>query len=395
MLRNRFGRTELQMPALSCGGMRYQKSWKSDDPIDEENQRNLEDTIRRALDVGINHIETARGYGTSELQLGRVLPKLPREDFILQTKCVPKYNPIEFRAEVEKSLLLLGVDHIDLLGIHGINHDESATRTFECGTLEVAEEMRKEGKVRFIGFSTHGATQTIVDAIETGKLDYVNLHYYYFNQNNWRAVEAAERHDMGLFIISPSDKGGKLYEPTPKLIELCRPLTPMQFNDLWTLRSGKVHTLSIGAARPSDFDEHLAAFEFWDEKEPLLDEIHLRIDAEMRSVLGGDWVDDWQKNLPEWWDTPGEINLPVVLQLWNLAKALDMTAFGQMRYNLLGNADIWFPGNKADKLTGGEVSEEQLREVLSKHSMPDRVIEALREVGDLIGGEEVQRLSAS
>ena len=43
-------------------------------------------TIRRALEVGINHIETARGYGTSELQLGRVLPSLPRDQIILQTK---------------------------------------------------------------------------------------------------------------------------------------------------------------------------------------------------------------------------------------------------------------------------------------------------------------------
>ena len=40
---------------------------------------------------------------------------------------------------------------------------------------------------------------------------------------------------MGVFIISPNDKGGKLYEPPPKLTELCAPLTPMQFNDLYCL----------------------------------------------------------------------------------------------------------------------------------------------------------------
>ena len=55
-----------------------------------DNQANLEATIHRALELGINHIETARGYGTSEMQLGRVLPKLPRDKIIVQTKVAPE-----------------------------------------------------------------------------------------------------------------------------------------------------------------------------------------------------------------------------------------------------------------------------------------------------------------
>ncbi len=78
----RFGRTELAMPVFSCGGMRYQHKWQDVDPNDipRANQENLEATIHRALDLGVNHIETARGYGTSEMQLGRILPKLPRDN---------------------------------------------------------------------------------------------------------------------------------------------------------------------------------------------------------------------------------------------------------------------------------------------------------------------------
>ncbi len=74
----RFGRTDLQMPVFSCGGMRYQHKWDDcpAEEIPESNQRNLEATVLRALEVGINHIETARGYGTSEMQLGWLLPKL-------------------------------------------------------------------------------------------------------------------------------------------------------------------------------------------------------------------------------------------------------------------------------------------------------------------------------
>ena len=79
MFYRRFGRTNVQMPVFSCGGMRYQQSWNDQDPFTAESQKNLEACIHRSLEVGINHIETARGYGTSEEQLGHVLPKLPRE----------------------------------------------------------------------------------------------------------------------------------------------------------------------------------------------------------------------------------------------------------------------------------------------------------------------------
>ena len=95
----RFGRTELQMPVFSCGGMRYQYQWQdtTEDKIPLNNQRNLEETIEQALQLGINHIETARGYGTSEMQLGKILPQFDREKLIIQTKVSPKENVQEFR----------------------------------------------------------------------------------------------------------------------------------------------------------------------------------------------------------------------------------------------------------------------------------------------------------
>src|SRR5579863_1499501 len=88
----RFGRTELAMPVISCGGMRYQFKWQDVAPGDvpRDNQENLEATIHRALELGINHIETARGYGSSEMQLGSVLPTLPRDKIIVQTKVSPQ-----------------------------------------------------------------------------------------------------------------------------------------------------------------------------------------------------------------------------------------------------------------------------------------------------------------
>src|SRR5271163_4418724 len=94
----RFGRTKLSMPVISCGGMRYQHSWKDEEAggITAEGQANLEATIHRALELGINHIETARGYGTSEVQLGRILPSIPRDKIIVQTKIGPGATHKEF-----------------------------------------------------------------------------------------------------------------------------------------------------------------------------------------------------------------------------------------------------------------------------------------------------------
>src|ERR1051325_4035736 len=122
----RFGRTELRMPVFTCGGMRYQHK-RQDVPLSEitpENQKNLEATILRALELGINHIETARGYGTSEMQLGQILPKLPREKMIVQTKIAPMPQARDFRKTFETSMNYLGLDYVDLLSLHGINNRE-------------------------------------------------------------------------------------------------------------------------------------------------------------------------------------------------------------------------------------------------------------------------------
>jgi predicted aldo/keto reductase-like oxidoreductase len=387
----RFGRTELQMPVFSCGGMRYQYKWQ-DVPtwqIPQDNQRNLEATIRRSIEVGINHIETARGYGTSEMQLGRILPTLPRDQLIVQTKISPKSDPKEFRREFDKSLAFLKLDYVDLLGLHGINTPEllhDSTRPGGC--LDVARKLQDQGKVRFIGFSTHGPTDVIVSTIETNQFDYVNLHWYYINQINWPAIEAATRHDMGVFIISPSDKGGMLYQPPQKLVKLCTPLSPMVFNDLFCLSHPQVHTLSLGASRPSDFDEHLKAVELLDKADEILPPILVRLEEEAIASLGEDWVKTWHVGLPKPEETPGGINIPVILWLRNLAVTYDLIEYSKMRYNLLGNGSHWFPGNKADR-----VRELDLRQCLRQSPHADKIPAFLEDAHRLLGGQAVKRLS--
>jgi uncharacterized protein len=393
MLYRRFGRTELQMPVFSCGGMRYQFKWQDvpESEIPADNQRNLEATINRAVEVGINHIETARGYGSSEMQLGKILPKFPREKLIVQTKISPKEDAKEFRETFDKSLKYLQLDYVDLLGLHGINTPEFLDYSIRPGgCLDVVHQLQAEGKVRFVGFSTHGPTDVIVQTIKTNQFDYVNLHWYYINQWNWAAIEAAKHQDMGVFIISPSDKGGLLYKPPQKLVNLCAPLSPILFNDLFCLSHQQVHTLSVGAAKPEDFDEHLKTLELIDRASEILPPILAQLEAEAIAILGEDWVKTWQDNLPSIEETPGEVNMRVILWLWNLAIAYDLVEYGKMRYNLLGKADHWFPGNKGDRL-----NELDLRQCLADSPHADKIPQVLAKAHELLGGEEMKRLSQS
>lgn len=360
----RFGKTELQMPVISFGCMRSMHSWTDTDlnEIPGDSTSTLETLVQTALSHGINHFETARGYGSSERQLGRVLPKLQRNDFILQTKVGPTDDPAEFVRNFHDSLDRLQVDHVELLAIHGINDHQSLWQSCRRGgCLAAARKLQQQGKAQHIGFSGHGPLDVILAAInheEDGGFDFVNLHWYFIYNINQPAIERAAERDMGVYIISPTDKGGMLYNPPETLKALCNPLSPILFNDSYCLSQPGVSSISVGASRTSDFDEHLKAADTGERSELILDIIH-RLEERMEEKTGHRRPETIWDQLPHWKNCPGTINLRFIQWLDNLRRGWDLKEFAQYRYAMLNCGSAWVQGNNAAFIGSVDFSEIQ------------------------------------
>ena len=391
----RFGRTNLKMPVLSLGGMRFQKSWDeiNSSEISQKEQKKVENILNLANKYGFSHIETAKYYGTSEVQLGMGFKSIDKIPKIIQTKIPPNHDPKIFEEQLLQSFEKLQVKKIDLLSIHGINTPEHLHQAIrEGGCIDILRNFQKENLIGHIGFSTHGESSLIEKTIITNFFDYVNLHWYFINQTNSKVIDLAHKYDLGVFIISPTDKGGHLHTPSKKMLELCNPLHPIIFNDLFCLRNKKIHTISVGIAKEKDFDLHLEAVSLLSESDQYIPKILNRLQEESINTLGEEWYQSWERNLPNWQNTPGGINIPVLLWLSNLLDTFDLEEFAKSRYQLLGNGSHWFPGNNAN-LIDIDVFESQLLHVLGRHIKPKKVIRKLRVLKEKFGEKSLSRLS--
>lgn len=333
----RFGKTNLQLSVLSLGTMRYLAS-----------EENAVQTVQRACDLGINHLETARAYGHSEKYLGTALRYLSRPALYITSKISPTPDAAEMDRSIDQSLKTLGTDYLDCLAIHGLNTWEHLAWIEDSqGCMRSVQQALADGRIRHIGFSSHAPLEIILRAIATDQFEFVNLHYYYFNQRNAAAVTAAYEQDMGVFIISPADKGGMLYSPSPTLIEICQPFSPLALTYRFLLSDPRITTLSIGPTDPQELDVPL---QLADQTGPLTSVERTafeRLQNQFDTGLGTDCCSQCYQCLP----CPEGINIPEVLRLRNLAVAYAMTDFGQYRYRMFENAGHWFPGRKADRCT--------------------------------------------
>src|SRR5437868_9144603 len=136
--------------------------------------------LEKALEFGVNHIDTAASYGDSELRLAPWLAH-HRDGLFLATKTGEREYAAA-REEIRRSLERLGVDHVDLLQLHNlVDVIEWETALREGGALEAAVEARDEGLVRFIGVTGHGLTvaRMHLRSLERFAFDSVLLPYSY------------------------------------------------------------------------------------------------------------------------------------------------------------------------------------------------------------------------
>ena len=340
MLYRRFGKTNLYLSVFSLGTMRYLNS-----------EDNAQQTIQHAVALGINHLETARGYGKSELYLGAALKSglpVPRSQLYITTKIPPLADVETMRRYIDESLERLGLDYLDCLAIHGLNtweHLESVQLAGGC--MQAVQEAVADGRVRHVGFSTHGPLEVILAAISTDLFEFVNLHYYYFFQRHAAAIQLAHEKDMGVFIISPADKGGRLYTPPQTLKELCYPFSPLELGYRFLLSEPRITTLSVGAANPAELAAPLSVADQDGPLTPLEVEVLQRLEAHSRAILAAEKCSQCYACLP----CPENINIPEVLRLRNLALAYQMSEYAKYRYQMFENAGHWFPGVKGNRCT--------------------------------------------
>jgi len=335
----RFGKTNLRLSVFSLGTMRCLAS-----------ESEADETVQWAIANGINHLETARSYGKSEQYLGAILKKLPipREQLTITTKLPPTPDPEVMAQWIDESLARLQLDYLDCLAIHGINTWEHLTWVESPrGCMQAIQKALSEGRIKHLGFSTHAPLEVILAAIQTHLFEFINLHYYYVFQRHAPAVELAHQQDMGVFIISPADKGGRLYTPPAKLVELCAPFSPLELNYRFLLSDRRITTLSVGPANPQELDAPLAVADRDDSLTPQEIEVFSRLDAQADASLGTERCSQCYQCLP----CPEMINIPEVLRLRNLAVAYDMTDYGKYRYGMFENAGHWFAGVKGSRCT--------------------------------------------
>ena len=159
-----FGRTghdstRVIFGAAALGGMRQERA---------------DDVLQRLLDAGINHLDTAASYGDSELRIGPWMAE-HRSRFFLATKTGERQGPAA-RAELERSLGRLQVDHVDLVQLHNlVEPEEWDVAHGPGGAVEALAAARDEGLVRHIGVTGHGTRIAAMHLRSLERFDFASV----------------------------------------------------------------------------------------------------------------------------------------------------------------------------------------------------------------------------
>lgn len=219
------GRTGAKVSLVGLGGHHIGRSAVSP----EESTR----IVRTALDSGINFLDNCWDYndGVSEERMGVALQSGYRKKAFLMTKLDGRTAKLA-QDQLEQSLKRLQTDHIDLIQIHEVIRMNDPERIFASGgTLEYLEKARKDGKVRFIGFTGHKSPEIHLHMIETAtKHNYtfdtvqmpLNAMDAHFDSFGAKVIPAARKLNMGILGMKPMGDGVILKSNTVTPVECLR-----------------------------------------------------------------------------------------------------------------------------------------------------------------------------
>lgn len=197
MRKVRFGKTGLMVSEIAFGGI----------PIQRVSTEEAVAVVRRAIELGVNFIDTANGYTTSEERIGLAIKDIPRDNLVLASKSMAR-DKKTILEHIDLSLKRLGVDYIDIYQLHNVSFEEEYKAVFaEGGAFEGLMDAVQAGKVRFPGVTNHSFTIGL-RMMRTGKFATVQLPFNFVDDEALKeAIPLAKELDMGFIAMKPFGGG--------------------------------------------------------------------------------------------------------------------------------------------------------------------------------------------
>ena len=220
MEKRKFEKLGIETSLLGFGCMRFPAT--PDGKIDESRAEKLLD---RAIAAGVNYIDTAYPYhnGDSEPFVGKVLQKYDRNSFYLATKLpVWAIESVDDAKRIfAEQLERLRTDHIDFYLMHAMSK-ERWDKVKELGIVEFCEQLKAEGKIRYLGFSFHDTYEAFEEVLRGRDWDFCQIQYNYLDEHTQAGREGllyAESKGIPVIIMEPL-RGGRLVQLLPEEAKL-------------------------------------------------------------------------------------------------------------------------------------------------------------------------------
>lgn len=204
------GQTGVKVSALGFGMLRL--PMLADGKTIDMNQ--TVDMVHRAIDGGVNYIDTGRVYlgGQSELAVGKALANGWRDRVYVTSKS-PWWimeTPDDFERMFDESRRAIGTDVIDFYHIHMIMHRGWKEKVIPFGLIEKIEKLKAQGKIRFLGFSFHDRLELFKEVVEAADWDFCLIQHNYLDYEYEAGVlgpKYAAANGMGLAVMKPARTG--------------------------------------------------------------------------------------------------------------------------------------------------------------------------------------------